>query len=114
MERFCKIKELYRLIYEIESTVQTKFKLSVNECLVLCSINKGKSTAGEISSTLSQSKSRMSKILNEMVQKNLIIREHDVTDKRKTHFRMTPQGIRKYEKIEKIEIDIPDIQINCI
>lgn len=114
MEKFCKIKELYRLIYEIETTIQEKHQLSVNECMVLCAISKGNITAGQLSLALTQSKSRMSKILNEMVHKDLINRKSHETDKRITQFSLTEQGLEKYKEIKNIDINIPDIQINCI
>jgi DNA-binding MarR family transcriptional regulator len=111
MERFCKLKELYRLIYDIEASLQQQFGLSVNECMVLCSINMGQNTFGQMAENLSQSKSRMSKILTELEKKQLIERNHADSDKRRMIFSLTSKGQSKLIEVENRDFNIPEIDI---
>ncbi|MFA6403297.1 MAG: MarR family transcriptional regulator [Salinivirgaceae bacterium] len=111
MQNFCKLKDLYKLIQEIENSIQEAHGLSGNECMTLCSLSKCCLSAGELSDLLSQSKSRMSKILAGLEKKNLIERSFDKVDKRKTQFILTSKGMEKAKEVENSPVIIPDMEI---
>jgi MarR family transcriptional regulator, organic hydroperoxide resistance regulator len=110
MQNFCKLKDLYKVIQELEKTIQEAHGLSGNECMAICSLSKCCSSAGELSDTLSLSKSRMSKILAALEQKNFIERNFDQYDKRKTQFVLTVKGLEKANEVENSPISIPDFE----
>jgi len=111
MKNFCKLKELYRMIQEMENTIQTAHGLSVNECMAICKINSGCTSATELAEALSQSKSRMSKVLAGLEQKQLISRNFDKIDKRKIVFDLTKKGQEKAFEVESSEVVIPDFEV---
>lgn len=113
MENFCKIRELYKVVQQLEASVEQAHGLSVSECLTMCNIKNGASTAGELAENLTQSKSRMSKILSGLERKGLIEREFDKSDKRKTIFKFTDLGKEKAKEVEKSPVDFPEIEIKC-
>jgi len=108
MQNFCKLKDLYKIIQELENTIQEAHGLSGNECMTICSISKCCSSAGELSETISQSKSRMSKILAGLEKKDLIARNIDKFDKRKNQFVLTEKGLEKAKEVECSPVFIPD------
>jgi DNA-binding MarR family transcriptional regulator len=113
MENFCKIKELYKVVQQLEAAVEAAHGLSVSECLTMCNIKNGTHTAGELAENLTQSKSRISKILSGLEKKGLIKREFDQKDKRKTIFEFTDLGLAKAKEVEKSTVDFPEIEIKC-
>jgi DNA-binding MarR family transcriptional regulator len=114
MHNFCKLRDLYKVIQELENSIQEAHGLSGNECMTICSLSKCCSSAGELSDTLSQSKSRMSKILAGLEQKNLIERNFDKADKRRTQFILTSKGLEKAKEVEQSPIIIPDFEFKTI
>jgi len=111
MQNFCKLKDLYKIIQELENTIQEAHGLSGNECMTICSLSKCCSSAGELSETISQSKSRMSKILAGLEKKDLIARNIDKVDKRKNQFVLTAKGLEKAKEVENSAVVIPDFEI---
>lgn len=113
MENFCKMKELYRIVQQLELAVQQAHGLSVSECLTMCNIKSGTHSASELAENLSQSKSRISKILSGLEKKGFIQRKFDDKDKRKTIFAFTLLGESKAAEVEKSTVDFPDVHIDC-
>jgi DNA-binding MarR family transcriptional regulator len=111
MHNFCKLRDLYRIIQELENSIEEAHGLSVNECMTLCRINLGYCSSGELCDTLMQSKSRMSKILAGLEKKNFIERSFDKIDKRKIQFVLTSKGIEKSREVENSPVIIPDMEI---
>jgi len=111
MQNFCKLKDIYKIIQDIENSIQEYHGLSGNECMTICSLNKSCSSAGKLSEILSQSKSRMSKILAGLEKKKLIERNFDKTDKRKTQFVLTAKGLEIAKEVENSPVVIPDFEI---
>jgi len=112
MESFCKLKEIYKVIYNLEAKVQTELGLTINECIMLCTLQERGKSASELSECISQSKSRTSKILSSMEKKGLIERDFDKADKRKTNFKLTAKGLEKSGELACSNIEIPEITIS--
>ena len=113
MNSFCRLKELYKLVHELESEVHSIHQLSVNECMTMCSISRGFRSAGELAKECSQSKSRMSAVLAALEKKKLIQRKFDDIDKRKTLFVLTSLGKEKVIELESTAFEVPEIVIKA-
>ena len=111
MDSFCKLKELYKLVYDLEKQIYAIHQLSVNECMTMCAINRGFRSAGDLAKETSQSKSRMSAILSALEKKKLIQRKFDDRDKRKTFFVLTALGKEKVKELESTTFEVPEIEI---
>ncbi len=112
MKGFCKLKEIYKVIYNLEAQVQKELGLTINECILLCTLKKKGKSASELAECITQSKSRTSKILSTIEKKGYIEREFDKEDKRKTNFKLTSQGRAKSRELACSNIQIPDIIIS--
>ncbi len=111
MHNFCKLRELYHLIQDLENEIQEAHGLSTNECLTLCKINSGCTSSTELVDLLGHSKPRISKVLKGLESKKLITRQLDAQDKRKVIFVLTQSGIEKAIEVEHSKVTIPDIEI---
>ena len=58
--------------------------------------------AGDIANQLECSTARVTALINRLEKKNIIIKEHDLVDKRKTRVRLTEIGLAEYEARTKI------------
>ncbi|MBI9036065.1 MAG: winged helix-turn-helix transcriptional regulator [Bacteroidales bacterium] len=112
MKNFCKLKEIYKVIYNLEAQVQKELGLTINECILLCTLKKLEKSASELAECISQSKSRTSKILSSIEKKGFIERDFDKIDKRKTNFKLTAQGREKSRELACSNIKIPDFIIS--
>lgn len=111
MQNFCKLKEIYRLVQELEKSIFEAHNLSANECMALCKLNSGCSTPAGLIELLGQSKPRISKVLSGLEKKEFITRQIDLTDKRKIYFVLTDLGRKKAHEVENTNIVIPEVKL---
>lgn len=107
MNNLCKLRDIYRLIREYEEYFQQKHDLCLNEGMLLCSLQTGELSSGQISEKLGLTNSNTSKIIRSVEAKNFIKRIPGEKDKRQMYFSLNESG---HEKIKKIKSEEDQIQ----
>ena len=100
-QNLCKIRDVFRLIMNFEADFQQKYRISLNEGMLLCTLQNSKLSSKEIAKSLGLTLSNSSKVIKSLEGKALIKRELGKTDKRQMYFTLTVKG---YEKL---------ISLNC-
>ena len=117
METLCKIRDIYRLIYDFEHNFEKHFGLSLNEGMLLCGlIDSEKLSSGEIASALGLTCSNTSKVIKSVEKKSLIERVIGAEDKRQMYFSLTVKGRETIHNIKSSDIEIPEALtklVNC-
>ncbi|NDW18378.1 MarR family transcriptional regulator [Dysgonomonas sp. 216] len=106
MESICKLKDLYKALYNFEKKFSEVNGLTINEGMVLCCLKDGKSkSANELCDFVGLSNSRVSRIINTVENKGYIMREMGIADKRQMIFTLTDSGLQKVKEMQAKEID---------
>lgn len=107
---FCKIRNLHLAITEFEKNITENHGISLNEGMLLCSLNETKSLSStELSGILKLTTSNTSKIIKSAENKNFIKRHLGKTDKRSMLFSLTPTGLKKLMEIQESQVELPQI-----
>lgn len=101
------MRELILAVTELESQLQSRFGVSLNEAMLLCCISADTLTASRISDQTGLSASNTSKVLRSIEKKDLVTRSLGCTDKRQMCFALTDKGHNCLERIKNEQIDIP-------
>lgn len=109
-DNLCKIKDVFKKIYKFENNLQSKFNISINEILTICSLSNMKMSSTELANEIGVSPSRMSRILKKLENKKFIKRTLSKNDKRKMIFNLTQKGKNKVKEVHNSDIKIPDIE----
>lgn len=107
MESICRLKEVYRALYEFEAKFLTTYGITINEGIILCLLSSGARNAGEICEECSLSTSRLSKVLAMLESKGFVCRSIGVGDRRKVAVSLTEDGAAKVKAMKAEEICIP-------
>lgn len=106
MEQICKLKDIYKALYNFEKEFADKNGITINEGMILCCLKDGKSrTANELCEFVGLSNSRVSRIINTVEEKGYITREMGETDKRQMIFALSESGKIKAKEMLKQEMD---------
>lgn len=115
MDSLCKIRDIYRSIYEFEQHFEKVYNLSLNEGMLLCSLLKIEQlSSGEIAETLGLSASNTSKVIKSVEKKKLIQRVIGETDKRQMYFSLTENGNCQIQSIKNSTLEIPNMLSDII
>lgn len=110
MDSFCRIRDIYRAIIDFENIMESKYGLSLNEGMLLCSLSCGKTmTSSEIAEALGLTCSNTSKVIKSVETKGLIKRSLGTTDKRSMLFTITPKGSKSLSELKCGSNEIPQI-----
>lgn len=110
MEEICKLKDIYKALYNFEKEFSEKNGLTINEGMILCCLKDGKSKpANELCSFVGLSNSRVSRVINTVESKGLIMREMGSTDKRQMIFTLTDSGKKKVKEMMAKKIDFSEL-----
>lgn len=112
MERFCKIRDLYRSISEFEHSFVEAHGLCLNEGMLLCTLQNSEEamlSSGTLAEALGLSCSNTSKLIKSVEKQGFISRVLGKEDKRQMYFKLTRKGIELMERIHCTEIAIPPI-----
>jgi DNA-binding MarR family transcriptional regulator len=112
MERFCRIRDIYRSISEFEHNFEAAHGLCLNEGMLLCTIkNSAKEmlSSGFLADSLGLTCSNTSKLIKAVEEQGYISRVLGKEDKRQMYFKLTKKGKEKIEQIHCQEIDIPEL-----
>ncbi len=105
MMKICHIKKIYKYIYNLEKNFKINYDITLNEAIVLCSIEDNKNNTSVICKDLGLTAGRISKIISGLENKNYIQRNIDAEDKRYINFAVTVSGREKLHVIKKREKD---------
>lgn len=110
MEEICKLKDIYKSLYNFEKEFAEKNGITINEGMVLCCMKDGKpKSANELCGFVGLSNSRVSRIINTVETKGYIIREMGAVDKRQMIFTLTEAGSQKIKEIMKQELNLSEL-----
>jgi len=108
MEKLCAIRDICRSICEFENEFLKIHNLCLNEGMVLCTLNGGRLSSGEIASKLNLTCSNTSKVLRSVEEKGLIERDLGDVDKRQMYFSLTKQGKKRLKSIEEDDVKLTE------
>ena len=101
----CKIRDLQHRISEFEQQLESRFGISLNEGMVLCSLSStGCLTCGNIANMMTITSSNCSKVVSKVEAKGLIFRTLGKEDKREMIFELTPAGKELIDRINASDI----------
>lgn len=100
MEPICKLKDIYKVLYNFEKDFQKFSGITINEGMVLCCMKDGKNkTANELCEFIGLSNSRVSKVIVAVEEKGYITRQIGEQDKRQMIFSLTTEGKEKIKEM---------------
>ena len=106
MESICKLKDVYKALYNFEKEFAENNGITINEGMILCCMKDGKPrAANELCDFVGLSNSRVSRVINTVESKGYITREMGTTDKRQMIFTLTDSGKQKIKEMLKHEMD---------
>lgn len=108
MESICKLKDIYKALYEFEASFLQQNQITINEGMILCLLGDGPQKAGVISVECSLSTSRLSKVLANLEGKGYIIRTFGANDRRQVMVELTEKGEAKRCAIKQQQVCIPE------
>lgn len=107
MEEICKIKDIYKSLYNFEKEFAEKNGITINEGMILCCMKDGKPrSANELCDFVGLSNSRVSRVINTVEQKGFIAREMGKEDKRQMIFSLTDVGKEKIKEMLNKELNL--------
>lgn len=109
MDCICKLRDIYKAVNQCEKEFVIKFGLTLNEAMVLCSLETKSLCASELAEVTDMQCSQTSKILKSLEDKYLIKRILGKTDKRNMFFFLSEEGISMLETISTFQQEIPEI-----
>lgn len=105
----CRIRDIYRSIGEFEQQFEQSYGVSLNEGMLICSLNHNKYSSSQIAEVLGLTNSNASKVIKLVESKKLIERAIGEDDKRQMYFTLTQQGAEKLQSIKCGSFDIPKL-----
>lgn len=100
MEAICKIKDIYKALYQFEKTFAELHSITINEAMLLCCLKDGDpKSAGTISEYIGLSNSRVSKVITSVETKGYIQRNISPSDRRQMLFSLTADGASKIHQM---------------
>ena len=109
MDTLCLIRDIYRSIGDFEANFQQTHDLCLNEGMLLCTLQKGKLSSGEIAEALGLSHSNASKVIKSVEDKGLVDRVLGSKDKRQMYFSLSEEGKKRLSAIKCDSVDIPEL-----
>lgn len=107
MEEICKLKDIYKSLYNFEKEFSEKNGITINEGMVLCCMKDGRPrSANDLCSFVGLSNSRVSRIINTVESKGYITREMGTTDKRQMIFTLTEAGKQKIKEMMSQKLNL--------
>lgn len=109
MNTLCALRDIYRLIRDMEDQFQQKHDLCLNEGMMLCSLKNGSLTSTELAEVLGLTTSNTSKVIKSVENKGFVDRSLGKDDKRQMYFDLTSEGVKKLSVIKQEENSILEL-----
>ena len=104
----CSIRKLQTSIRTFEETLKKETGLSLNDALLLCATHKGIHEPSALAKELELSPSRLTRILDTLEKRNLIVRTISEADRRGVLVSLTADGDKLIERYSCSGITIPE------
>ena len=114
MDTLCLIRDIYRSIGDFEANFQQTHDLCLNEGMLLCTLQKGKLSSGEIAAALGLTHSNASKVIKSVEDKGLVDRVLGDKDKRQMYFSLSAEGKKRLSSLKCDRVDIPELLQNVL
>lgn len=112
MEDICKLKDIYKSLYNFEKEFSEKNGITINEGMILCCMKNGEPrSANELCEFVGLSNSRVSRVINTVETKGFITRHMGFTDKRQMIFTLTEAGTEKIKEMMKQGFNLSGLAI---
>lgn len=113
MEQICKLKDIYKALYNFEKEFADRNGITINEGMVLCCLKDGKPrAANELCDFIGLSHSRVSRVINTVESKGYITREMGTTDKRQMIFTLSEEGKKKVKLMMKEDMNFSELGLH--
>lgn len=113
MEQICKLKDIYKALYNFEKKFAEENGITINEGMILCCLKDGKPrSANDLCDFVGLSHSRVSRVINTVEEKGYIIREMGIKDKRQMIFTLSEQGKKKVKEMLKREMNFSELGLH--
>lgn len=110
MDSICKLKDIYKALYNFEKEFAEKYGITINEGMILCCMKDDKPrSANELCDFVGLSNSRVSRVINTVETKGYITRQMGTTDKRQMIFSLTDSGRSKIKDMLKKDMDLGEL-----
>lgn len=110
MELICKLKDIYKALYDFEKKFAEANEITINEGMLLCCLKDGKpKSANELCEFVGLSNSRVSRVINTVESKGYIKREMGTIDKRQMIFTLTDSGKKKTKEMQAKDFDFSEL-----
>ncbi|MFT4223591.1 MarR family winged helix-turn-helix transcriptional regulator [Dysgonomonas sp.] len=111
MEDICKLKYIYRSLYNFEKEFAETNGITINEGMILCCMKDGNPRlASELYDFVGLSGSRVSRVINSVEKKGFIVREMGIADKRQMIFSLTEPGRQKIKEMHKKKMNLSGLK----
>jgi DNA-binding MarR family transcriptional regulator len=104
----CSIRKLQTSIRTFEENLKQETGLSLNDALLLCATHKGICDPSALAKELELSPSRLTRILDTLEKRNLIVRTISETDRRGVLVTLTDGGNTLIDRYSCSGITIPE------
>ncbi len=112
MEPICKLKDIYKALYNFEKSFVEANGITINEGMLLCCLkDENPRSANELCDFIGLSNSRVSRVINTVETKGYIARKMGTTDKRQMIFTLTELGKEKIKEMQAKNIDFSGLAI---
>lgn len=110
MEPICKLKDIYKALYNFEKEFAEKNGITINEGMLLCCLKDGNpKSANELCDFVGLSNSRVSRVITTVENKGYIIRSMGKEDKRQMIFTLTESGKQKINEMQAQGMDFSEL-----
>lgn len=112
MEDICKLKGIYRSLYNFEKEFAEINGITINEGMILCCMKDGNCRfASELYEFVGLPSSRVSRVINTVENKGFIVREMGIADKRQMVFSLTELGRQKIKEMQKKKMNLSELRM---
>lgn len=104
----CAIRRLQTSLRIFEEELKQQTGLSFNDALLLCAVNKGVTEPGPLARELELSPSRLTRVLDSLEARALIVRSLSDVDRRSLTVSLTDSGAAMVKEYSCSEITLPE------
>jgi len=104
----CSIRKVQSALRAFEESLKAETGLSLNDAMCLCALEKGIAEPGQLAVQLELSPSRLTRILDTLVERALIARKQSLDDRRSVTVTLTRQGAKLIEKYRCSGVEVPE------
>lgn len=110
MEPICRIKEIYRILYQFEKAFAERHGLTINEAMLLCCLKSGEArTAGALCDFVGLSNPRVSRVITTVEEKGYLCRTISPIDRRQMLFTLTEAGREKIRLMQQAALGFDEL-----